>query len=43
VEFNSKGKKGSETKYVTLTANTNPGDTRLTIKANVIASDVQTK
>lgn len=43
VEFNSKGKKGSETKYVTLTANTTPGDTRLTIKANVIASDVQTK
>lgn len=43
VEFDSKGKKGSETKYVTLNANTIPAETRLTIKANVIAKDVQTK
>jgi hypothetical protein len=43
VEFNSKGKKGLESKFVTLNANTIPGETRLTIKANVIAADVQTK
>jgi uncharacterized low-complexity protein len=42
VEFNSAGKKGSETKYVTLNANTIPAETRLTIKANVIAKDVKT-
>jgi outer membrane biosynthesis protein TonB len=42
VEFNSAGKKGSETKYVTLNANTIPAETRLTVKANVIAKDVKT-
>jgi hypothetical protein len=35
VEYNSKGKKGSETKYVTLNANIEGGETKLTIKANV--------
>jgi len=43
VVFNSKGKKGLETKYVTLNANTEPAETRLTIKANVLAADVKTK
>jgi outer membrane biosynthesis protein TonB len=42
VEFNSAGKKGSETKFVTLNANTIPAETRLTVKANVIAKDVKT-
>lgn len=37
VKFNSKGKKGKQTKYVTLTANTAPAETKLTIKANVAA------
>jgi hypothetical protein len=42
VKFNSKGKKGQETKFVTLTANTDPAETRLTIKANVIGAEVKT-
>lgn len=33
--FNSKGKKGTQHKSITITANTNPADTRLYIKANV--------
>jgi hypothetical protein len=43
VKFNSKGKPGAQTKFVTLNANTIPAETRLTIKANVIGSDVKTK
>jgi hypothetical protein len=43
VSFDSANKKGSETKYVTINANTIPAETRLTIKANVIAKDVKTK
>jgi hypothetical protein len=35
VKFNSKGKKNSQTKTVTIDANTDPGQTRLTIKAFV--------
>jgi hypothetical protein len=42
VEFNSKGKKGAETKFVTINANVLE-PIKLTIKANVIGSDVQTK
>jgi hypothetical protein len=38
VEFNSKGKKGAQTKFVTLDANTIPAQTRLTIKADVVAT-----
>ncbi len=43
VEFNSKDKPGKQTKYVTLNANTEPSETRLTINANVIGGDVKTK
>ena len=43
VKFDSKGKKDVQTKYVTLNANTEPAETRLTIKANVIGTDVKTK
>ena len=35
VKFNSKGKKNKQTKKVTVTANTDPVQTILTIKANV--------
>ena len=35
VKFNSKGKKNKQTKTVTITANTVPKTTRLTISANV--------
>jgi hypothetical protein len=35
VVFNSKGKKNMQTKRVTITANTEPMETVLTIKANV--------
>jgi hypothetical protein len=35
VEFDSKGKNGPDTKTVTITANTNPAQTLLTIKGNV--------
>ncbi len=35
VKFNSKGKKNKQTKKVTVTANTDPAQTILTIKANV--------
>jgi len=35
VEFNSKGKSGKQTKRVTLTANTDPAQTFLTISGNV--------
>lgn len=37
VEFNSKGKKGNQTKNVTITANTDPANTILKIKAQVEA------
>lgn len=37
VEFDSKGKVGSQTKTVTVTANTNPAQTILTISGEVIA------
>lgn len=43
VEFNSKDKPGKQTKYVTLNANTEPSEMRLTITANVIGKDVKTK
>lgn len=41
VEFNSKGKKGAQTKFVTIDANTIPAQTRLTIKADVIATETK--
>ena len=46
VKFNSKGKKNKQTKKVTVTANTDPAQTILTISANVtpappVASPVQ--
>ena len=37
VEFNSKGKSGKQSKRVTITANTDPAQTFLTISGNVIA------
>ena len=39
VKFDSKGKKGVQSKTVTLTANTIPGNTILTIKSDVIKLD----
>ena len=36
VEFNSKGKSGAQNKRVTITANTNPGQTFINIKGEVI-------
>jgi hypothetical protein len=39
VKFDSKGKKGVQSKTVTLTANTIPGNTILTIKSDVIKHD----
>lgn len=39
VEFNSKGKKGARTQKVTLTANTNPPQTFLTLKGNVTPAE----
>ncbi len=41
VEFNSKGKSGKQTKYVTLNANTEPSEIRLIIKANVIGNSLK--
>ena len=41
VVFNSKGKKNSQTKRVTVTANTDPEQTILTIKAQVTPEPVQ--
>jgi hypothetical protein len=38
VVFDSNGKNGAQTKYVTLNANTIPGETKLTIKADVIGT-----
>ena len=36
VTFNSKGKSGNQHKSITITANTNPADTRLYIKAQIM-------
>ncbi|WCL81604.1 DUF1573 domain-containing protein [Saprospira sp. CCB-QB6] len=41
VEFNSANKKGAQTKFVTLSANTIPAETRLTIKADVVATETK--
>lgn len=38
VKFNSQGRTGNQVKYVTLTANTNPSITRLSIRSNVEAT-----
>ncbi|MEL6536840.1 MAG: DUF1573 domain-containing protein [Bacteroidota bacterium] len=38
VEFNSQGRTGNQQKFVSLTANTNPSITRLSIKAEVEAA-----
>lgn len=39
VKFDSKGKTGDQHKTVTITANTDPAQTRLAIKGNVIAPE----
>lgn len=39
VKFNSKGKKGKQTKTVTITANTIPANTQLTITSEVLAAE----
>lgn len=39
VEFNSKGKTGKQTKRVTITANTDPAQTFLTISGNVMKTE----
>ena len=39
VKFNSAGKKNAQTKQVTIDANTDPFQTKLTIKANVLPAD----
>lgn len=39
VEFNSKGKTGKQTKRVTITANTDPAQTFLTITGNVLKKE----
>ncbi len=39
VEFNSAGKVGSQRKSVTITANTNPANTQVFIKSNVLKAD----
>jgi len=47
IEFSSKGKKGKQTKTVTIQANTDPNPTRLTVKSNILvpegAEDAATK
>jgi len=43
VKFNSKGKKNKQTKKVTVTANTDPVQTILTIKANVTPASLPAK
>lgn len=43
VEFNSKGKPGKQTKRVTVTANTDPAQTFLTITGQVNKTDAQGK
>ena len=41
VKFNSKGKKNKQTKKVTVTANTDPVQTILTINAQVTPASVE--
>lgn len=43
VEFNSKGKSGSQNKRVTITANTNPGQTFINIKGQVNKAETAAK
>jgi len=43
VEFNSKGKAGSQNKRVTITANTNPGQTFINIKGEVNKTEATAK
>ncbi len=43
VEFNSKGKSGSQNKRVTITANTNPGQTFINIKGEVNKAETAAK
>ncbi|MFK8009367.1 MAG: DUF1573 domain-containing protein [Saprospiraceae bacterium] len=43
VEFNSKGKAGSQNKRVTITANTNPGQTFINIKGEVNKAETAAK
>ncbi|MFK7770805.1 MAG: DUF1573 domain-containing protein [Saprospiraceae bacterium] len=43
VEFNSKGKAGSQNKRVTITANTNPGQTFINIKGEVNKAEAAAK
>jgi len=39
IQFSSKGKKGKQTKTVTIQANTDPNPTRLTVKANILVPE----
>ncbi len=39
IEFSSKGKKGKQTKTVTIQANTDPNPTRLTVKSNILVPE----
>ena len=39
VQFSSKGKKGKQTKTVTIQANTDPNPTRLTVKSNILVPE----
>jgi hypothetical protein len=43
VEFNSKGKSGSQNKRVTITSNTNPGQTFIQIKGEVNKAETTAK
>ena len=43
VEFNSKGKAGSQNKRVTITSNTNPGQTFINIKGEVTKAETAAK
>ncbi len=39
IQFSSKGKKGKQTKTVTIQANTDPNPTRLTVKSNILVPE----
>ena len=41
VQFNTSGRKDAQTKTVTITANTNPAETHITISAFVIPTDTE--
>ncbi len=43
IQFSSKGKKGKQTKTVTIQANTDPNPTRLTVKSNILVPEEEAK